>query len=112
MALTSGSPALWRKTSWGRVSSSAATQNAKEELEPLGYLGASLASQVPLSISSSDSHEQEESVPPDVELGIKLQVTRPAPNPFHPDLLSGPGAVSVGAEGAIVGPECLPSESA
>ena len=51
-------------------------------------------------------------MPPDVELRIELQVTRPAPNPFHPDLLSGPRAVSVGAEGAIVGPERLPSESA
>jgi len=73
LALASGSPASWRKTGLARVTPSATTQNAKEELEPLSHLGASSASGVPLSISSSDSEGQEGTVPPTADLGSSLK---------------------------------------
>ena len=63
----------------GRVALTVATHSAEEESEPLDPLGANLASKVSLSISSSDSEAQEETVPWRLIQGI------PSSDEAHPD---------------------------
>jgi len=60
----------------GRVALSAATQSAKGEPDPLYPLGANLALEVALSISSSDSEAQEETVLSEVDPGVVHPVMR------------------------------------
>ena len=47
-------------------------------MEPLAYLGVSLASKVPLFILFSDSECDEEAVPPEVDLRVELPMAGPA----------------------------------